>query len=56
MAVPRHNMSRSRNRRARWEARTPTLIAVTGDGATYRGQQYQHLVPACRRGLLRPEG
>ncbi|MFF8392653.1 50S ribosomal protein L32 [Streptomyces sp. NPDC016172] len=56
MAVPRHNMSRSRNRRVRWEARTPTLITVTGDGAAYRVPQYQHRMPACRRGLLRPEG
>lgn len=56
MAVPKRKMSRSntRHRRAQWKASTPNLVPVTVDGVTYRVPQ--HLVPAYRRGLLRPEG
>ncbi|MFV0132070.1 50S ribosomal protein L32 [Streptomyces sp. HMX87] len=55
MAVPKRKMSRSntRHRRAQWKAATPNLVPVTVDGATYRVPQ--HLVPAYRRGLLRPD-
>ncbi|MFD5284825.1 50S ribosomal protein L32 [Streptomyces rubrogriseus] len=55
MAVPKRRMSRSntRHRRARWKASTPDLVPVTVDGVTLRVPR--HLVPAYRRGLLRPE-
>ncbi|MFD5655051.1 50S ribosomal protein L32 [Streptomyces sp. NPDC127039] len=56
MAVPKRKTSRSntRHRRARWKASAPSLVSVTVDGVTCRVPQ--HLVPAHRRGLLRPEG
>ncbi|MFI6209006.1 50S ribosomal protein L32 [Streptomyces sp. NPDC051041] len=56
MAVPKRKMSRSntRHRRAQWKANTPNLVPVTVDGVTHLVPQ--RLVPACRRGLLRPEG
>ncbi|WP_399894824.1 50S ribosomal protein L32 [Streptomyces sp. BBFR51] len=56
MAVPKRKMSRSntRHRRAQWKAAAPALVPVTVDGVTYRVPR--HLVPAYRRGLLRPEG
>ncbi|MFP8961952.1 50S ribosomal protein L32 [Streptomyces nanhaiensis] len=55
MAVPKRKMSRSntRHRRAQWKARTPQLVPVTVDGASYLVPQ--HLVKAYRRGLLHPE-
>ncbi|MFI5571536.1 50S ribosomal protein L32 [Streptomyces sp. NPDC051740] len=55
MAVPKREMSRSgtRHRRARWKASTPNPVPVTVSGVTHRVPQ--HLVPACRRGLSRPE-
>ncbi|WP_030377106.1 MULTISPECIES: 50S ribosomal protein L32 [unclassified Streptomyces] len=55
MAVPKRKLSRSntRNRRARWRAAAPRLVPVTVDGVSRLVPQ--HLVPAYRRGLLRPE-
>ncbi|WP_221351998.1 50S ribosomal protein L32 [Streptomyces beigongshangae] len=55
MAVPKRRMSRSntRHRRARWKATAPDLVSVTVDGVTHRVPK--HLVPAWRRGLLRPD-
>ncbi|WP_165984748.1 50S ribosomal protein L32 [Streptomyces sp. YIM 98790] len=55
MAVPKRKMSRSntRHRRARWKAAAPQLVTVTVDGRTFRVPR--SLVPAYRRGLLRPE-
>ncbi|GGZ43551.1 50S ribosomal protein L32 [Streptomyces poonensis] len=55
MAVPKRKMSRSntRHRRAQWKASAPNLVSVTVDGVTHRVPQ--HLVPAYRRGLLRPK-
>ncbi|WP_121710146.1 50S ribosomal protein L32 [Streptomyces sp. E5N91] len=55
MAVPKRRMSRSntRHRRAQWKASTPHLVPVTVGGVTLRVPR--HLVPAYRRGLLRPE-
>lgn len=56
MAVPERRMSRSntRHRHARWGTNRPNPVPVTADGAACRVPQ--HLVLACRRGLLRPEG
>ncbi|GAA2283234.1 hypothetical protein GCM10010145_64800 [Streptomyces ruber] len=55
MAVPKRKMSRSntRHRRAQWKASAPKLVTVTIEGVSHRVPQ--HLVPAYRRGLLRPE-
>jgi large subunit ribosomal protein L32 len=55
MAVPKRKMSRSntRHRRARWKATPPDLVTVHLDGTAHRIPR--HLVPAYRRGLLRPE-
>ncbi|MFI7387377.1 50S ribosomal protein L32 [Streptomyces sp. NPDC049813] len=54
MAVPKRKTSRSntRHRRARWKASAPSLVPVTLDGVAHLVPQ--HLVPAFRRGLLRP--
>ncbi len=56
MAVPKRKMSRSntRHRRAQWQASTPELVTITIDGREHRVPR--NLVPAYRRGLLRPEG
>lgn len=55
MAVPKRKMSRSntRHRRAQWKAAAPRLVPVAVDGVEHLVPQ--HLVPAYRRGLLRPE-
>ncbi|MGW4224341.1 50S ribosomal protein L32 [Streptomyces bauhiniae] len=55
MAVPKRKLSRSntRHRRANWKANATQLVPVTIDGTTHLVPQ--HLVPAYRRGLLRPE-
>ncbi|MET8696070.1 50S ribosomal protein L32 [Streptomyces bauhiniae] len=55
MAVPKRKLSRSnaRHRRANWKASAAHLVPVTIDGTTHLVPQ--HLVPAYRRGLLRPE-
>ncbi|QLH26489.1 50S ribosomal protein L32 [Streptomyces sp. Rer75] len=55
MAVPKRKMSRSntRNRRAQWKASAPDLVTITIDGREH--QVPRRLVPAYRRGLLRPE-
>ncbi|MFC9158139.1 50S ribosomal protein L32 [Streptomyces bauhiniae] len=55
MAVPKRKLSRSntRHRRANWKASAAQLVPVTIDGTTHLVPQ--HLVPAYRRGLLRPE-
>ncbi|MFB4313990.1 50S ribosomal protein L32 [Actinomadura sp. 21ATH] len=54
MAVPKRKKSRSntRKRRAQWKAKRPDLVPLT-----IEGQQLmvpRNLVPAYRRGLLRP--
>ncbi|TGN79741.1 50S ribosomal protein L32 [Streptomyces bauhiniae] len=55
MAVPKRKLSRSntRHRRSHWKANATQLVPVTIDGTTHLIPQ--HLVPAYRRGLLRPE-
>ncbi|MEW2316597.1 50S ribosomal protein L32 [Streptomyces bauhiniae] len=55
MAVPKRKLSRSntRHRRSNWKANTAQLVPVTVGGITHLVPQ--HLVPAYRRGLLRPE-
>ncbi|MEV6977847.1 50S ribosomal protein L32 [Kitasatospora sp. NPDC093806] len=54
MAVPKRKTSRSntRHRRARWKAVAPRLVAITVDGREVLVPQ--HLVAACRRGLIEP--
>lgn len=55
MAVPKRRMSRSRTRKRRstWRAETPELVTIEIAGSRHRVPR--HLVPAYRRGLLRPE-
>ncbi|WP_431773942.1 50S ribosomal protein L32 [Streptomyces cucumeris] len=54
MAVPKRKMSRSntRHRRAQWRASAPELVTITIEGRAHRVPR--QLVPAYRRGLLRP--
>ena len=55
MAVPKRRMSRSRtrHRRAQWQAETPTLVSVVVQGITYRVPR--RLVAAARRGYVSPD-
>ncbi|RCV47979.1 50S ribosomal protein L32 [Marinitenerispora sediminis] len=54
MAVPKRRMSRSntRRRRSQWRAAVPQLVPLEIDGR--RVLVPARLVPAYRRGLLRP--
>ncbi|MDQ6524814.1 50S ribosomal protein L32 [Nocardioides sp. LHD-245] len=55
MAVPkrRTSRSRSRHRRAQWQATAPDLVPVTIDGRTHRVPR--RLIGAVMDGLVDPE-
>jgi large subunit ribosomal protein L32 len=54
MAVPKRKTSRSntRHRRAQWKATAPELVPIVVDGKQILVPR--NLVPAYRRGFLRP--